>query len=384
MATNNSTIIFGKKVIESLPTPETGKRKVYSDKKTQYLFLRVTPSARTFFWQKRISGAQKTITIGKFPSINAEQARDKADWIAAQYTQGVDVQATVRESHGGMTLGELWADFRLNRARGRGLISTTLEYIWNRHFKHWKDKPVSSISFDMSRKLILAIRVKTPIHANRVQRLGKALMNHGIKELRLKIENPFLFAQVSEKGRSRKDYRLHRADMPKFLKALDSLEGTNMKVLFLMALFTGRRIGEIKSCRWVDLDLTSGLWVIPNTKSGESQTCVLPRPLIDILSVRERESEWVFPAYTKTKHVQFIGGAWKHVRAHGFQHLQARDLRGTLASFMQESGMPIIAASQQLGHSSVEVTAAHYSSISDSLQRLGMDSAVAAMLEVEE
>jgi len=201
MSKKDSTIIFGKKVIESLPTPEQGKRKVYSDKRTSHLFLRVTPSARTFYWQKRIRGAQKTITIGKFPSINAEQARDKADWIAAQYVQDIDVQAGVRQSHSGMTLGELWADFRSNRARGKGLISESLEYIWNRHFKHWKDKPVADISFDMARKLILAIRKTAPIHANRVQRCGKAIMNHGSKELRLKIENPFTFAQVSERGR---------------------------------------------------------------------------------------------------------------------------------------------------------------------------------------
>ena len=83
-------------------------------------------------------------------------------------------------------------------------------------------------------------------HGNRVQRLGKAMWNHAINELRWKGENVFTFAQVSEKGRSCKTSRLHPADMPDFMAALEALPGDNMKVLFLASLFSGRRIGEWK------------------------------------------------------------------------------------------------------------------------------------------
>jgi integrase len=382
MAKTDNTIIFGKKVIESLPIPEQGMRKVYSDKKTPYLFLRVTPSARTFFWQKRIRGAQKTVTIGKFPSINAEQARDKADWIAAQYVQGIDVQAENRKASSGMTLGELWADFRVNRARGKGRISESNEYLWELRFSHWKDKPVTEIDYDMGRKLILDIRKTAPIHGNRVQRLGKAIWNHGIKELRLKIENPFTFAQVSEKGRSRKKKRVTRAQMPAFFEALNSLAGDNMKDLFLTSLFGGRRIGECKAMRWADIDLMTGVWAIPTTKAGEPQVCVIPGELVKILEKRQgNKSEWVFPAHSKTGHVEAINNAWEKVRAQGFQDLRANDLRGTLASFLQEEGASIALASAQLGHADVATTAEHYTNIEMNLQRIGMDSAVNAMLE---
>ena len=85
---------------------------------------------------------------------------------------------------------------------------------------------MSDISYPMARKMILAIRKNAPIHGNRVQRLGKAIWNHGINELRMKVENPFTFAQVSEKGRSRKHYRLKPADMPAFMAALDALPGS--------------------------------------------------------------------------------------------------------------------------------------------------------------
>ena len=375
--------IFGKKTINGLPTPDKGRRAVYRDKQNQYLFLRVTPSTKTFFWQRNVKGKQHTVTISKFPAINADQARDRASEITADYVKGTDVEAEIRADRQEMTLGELWADFRVNRKRGQGVISEAYEYLYNRHYAHWKKKPLSDISYNMARKLILNIRPDAPVHANRVHRLGKAIFNHGIKELRLKAENPFLFSQVSEKGRSRKSYRLHRADMPAFMAALDTLTDT-MRILFLASLFSGRRIGEVRGMRWVDVDLQSGLWTIPETKSGMSQTCVIPKPLIDLLTDRKThiKSQWVFPARSKTGHVEAINTAWERIRKEtGFTHLQARDLRGTLASWLQEVGVPIAGASQQLGHADISTTTAHYTSISSSLQRIGVDAAVSAMVE---
>jgi len=388
MATDNSTktskkiFIFGKTSINNLPTPATGKRSIHRDGRNQYLFLRVTPTAKTFYWQQTIKGKQHTVTIGKFPAINAEQARDRAKEITADYVMGTDVQQEIRDTRQEMTLGELWADYRVNRTRGQGVISAAHEYLYGRHYVHWKKKPLSDITRDKARKMILEIRKRAPVLGNRVQRLGKALFNHGIKELQLKIENPFLFSQVSEKGRSRKTYRLHPADMKAFMRALDTLTDT-MRVLFLASLFSGRRIGEVKSMRWMDVDLQGGIWTIPTTKSGMSQECVIPKPLIDILADRKPDikGQWVFPAQSKSGHVEAVNRAWSKVRSHGFQHLQVRDLRRTLASWLQEVGVPIVGASQQLGHANITTTATHYTSISSSLQRIGMDSAVSAMVE---
>jgi integrase len=276
--------------------------------------------------------------------------------------QGVDVEAEARDARSELTLGELWADFRVNRKRSQGRTSEAYEYIWGQSYEKWKNRKLSNISYNQARNMILKIRKRAPVHANRVQRLGKAMWNHAIKELRWKGENPFNFAQVSEKGRSRKTFRLQRTGMPAFMAALDTLTDT---------------------MRWVDVDLESALWVIPDTKSGESQTCVLPKPLVQLLQDRKPEikGEWVFPAHSKSGHVEAVNTAWEQVRSHGFQHLQARDLRGTLASWLQEAGVPLAGASQQLGHANISTTAAHYTSISESIQRIGVDAAAEAMVD---
>lgn len=379
--------IFGKRSIEALPIPDPGKRAIYRDEKNPYLFLRVTPTAKTFFWQRTIRGKQHKVTIAKFPAFNADQAREQAEEITANYVQGTDVEAEAREARSELTLGELWADFRVNRKRGERRISEAYEYIWTQCYKKWEKKKLSDVGYKQARKMILDIRKRAPFHGNRVQRLGKAMWNHAIKELRWRGENPFTFAQVSEKHRSRKNFRLQPTDMPAFMAALDTLTDT-MRVLFLASLFSGRRIGECKSMRWVDVNLESALWVIPDTKSGESQACMLSKPLIDLLTDRkagsDKDNPWVFPAHSKSGHVEAVNTAWEQVRSHGFQHLQARDLRGTLASWLQEAGVPIAGASQQLGHADISTTATHYTSISESVQKIGVDAAAKAMIEAAE
>jgi len=467
--------LFGKRSIEALPDPEPGERYPCQDTRNPYLFLRVTRNkknthtTKTFYWQRTINSDQKTVTIDNFSAINSDLARDRAEEIAADYVKGTDVQEEAREARSELTLDQLWADYRINRKRGRLpngeiRISEANEYNWERHFKKWEKKKLSAISRNMGRNLILDIRKRGAlVHANRVQRLGRGMWNHAINELDWKGKNIFKFAQVSEKGRSRKNKRLKKGDMPAFMAALDTLTDT-MRILFLSSLFTGRRIGECKSMRWVDVDLESGAWIIPDTKSGESQRCILPKPLLKILRERKPKIKdtWVFPANSKTGHVEAINTAWEKVRSHGeqwwlsdeeqteateeqdarrvrhpwekavsdwltlnpdtgyttmeilrnaldkptdrmteadgrqvaeimpalgykaigrFQHLQARDLRGTLASWLQETGLPIAGASQQLGHADISTTAEHYTSISESVQRIGVDAAAKAMVE---
>lgn len=374
---------FGKKRISALATPERGKRAIYRDSETPHLCLRVTPTARTFFWEKTVARKQRRVTIGKFPGINAEQARDKAKDISADYVKGIDVAGAKRAKGDEMTLADLWQDFKANRKRKiPGKESTALNYQWKKYFEDWGSKQLSEITYESARRLILGIRRHAPFHANRIQRQGKSMFNHAITELRWSGENPFSFAQVSEKGRERK-IRLQPADMKKFMGGLEACSD-GMRLLFLSSLYTGRRMGEVQSMRWVDLDLESCVWTLPNTKAGESQQAVLPVALIEMLSNSQKKSvsPWVFPSPSKSGHVEQIKKAWDQVRkASGLHHVQARDLRRTLASWAQDVSMPMAAVQAQLGHADISTTAKHYTSINVDVLRAALNETVNSMVE---
>jgi len=66
---------FTKKQVQAIEAPARGQRLVFRDTQTPHLCLRVTPTAKTFYWEKTVNGSQKRVTIGRFPEINVEQAR---------------------------------------------------------------------------------------------------------------------------------------------------------------------------------------------------------------------------------------------------------------------------------------------------------------------
>ena len=52
--------LFTKRAVESLVAPEPGQRDIYRDTRTPHLCLRVTPTAKTFYWEKTVRGAGNT------------------------------------------------------------------------------------------------------------------------------------------------------------------------------------------------------------------------------------------------------------------------------------------------------------------------------------
>ena len=374
---------FTKTSVAKLDHPPKGERNIYRDTLTPHLCLRVTPTAKTFYWEKTVRGSQKRVTIGRFPEINVEQARILAADIAADYAKGTDVQAERRDRRSVSTLGDLWQDYRENRRRKvKGKYSKALDYQWKSYFKKWENLPLTEISYHKARHMILRIRKKAPYHANRIQRHGQAMFNYATKQLRWKGENPFDFDLVPERNRARK-VRLRDTDMPNFMKGLDACS-EGMRLLFLSSLYTGRRMGEVQAMRWIDLDLESAVWTLPETKSNEVQTAFIPTPLVELLLKRREsvKSPWVFPSPSKSGHVEEIKGAWAKVRKKsGLHHLQARDLRRTLASWAQDVNVPIAAVQAQLGHADFATTAKHYTAINESVQKAALDATVASMIE---
>lgn len=395
---------FTKRWIASIPHPPEGERDIYLDEATPHLRLRVTPTAKTFYWEKTISarlaaklGIQpgtKRVTIGRFPEWNVEQARHRAGEIAGDYSRGLDLQEQVRKqvetAPDDRTFGELWEDYRENRLRRtqqqreNGEYSWTLDQKWKLVFKKrgWDKKKLSDITEDVVADLIEDIQKTAPIYANRVHAHGKAMFNFAIRNRRWrwKGENPFKYDGLeSEDGRERSKKRDARIpDVSKFIESLKRAPcSDDMRLLFLCAIRTGRRIGEVKAMRWQDVDLDARLW-FPKTKTGPQKTW-LPGEIADQLKTRHKatgkpESGWVFPSPSKSGHIEEIKKAWNQVReASGLRKLQARDLRSGFISWQQERGVPIAAVSAQVGHKSIKTTAKHYTAFSDTAQKNWLD-----------
>ncbi|HEV2881083.1 MAG TPA: tyrosine-type recombinase/integrase [Pyrinomonadaceae bacterium] len=146
---------------------------------------------------------------------------------------------------------------------------------------------------------------------------------------------------------------------PKELRAVVLACPEWLRPIAALAAMTGMRRGEIISLRWLDVDLSQGFVMLPQTKNGEGRIVYLNEGAQTILSSlpRVRESnvaERVFPNITADQ----VSTAFRRV-CHSLNVVDFRfhDLRHTAASWLRMSGADIHTVAQLLGHKDLRMAA---------------------------
>ena len=159
--------------------------------------------------------------------------------------------------------------------------------------------------------------------------------------------------------------------------------------IFLLALATGLRRGEIMGLQWDDLDFETGVLSVsrqvttvrgkleisqPKTKSS-IRKIVLPPAVVEVLrEYRETvHSRWMFPSPVKEDMPLGPGVVLKRLHAilehAGCKHIRFHDLRHTFATLALSNGMDVKTLSSMLGHVSAATTMDIYTHITDDMQR---------------
>ena len=82
---------FTKKRIDSLLTPEKGKRIQYYDEKTSGLIIRITDTGNKSFQVYKKAGTKPIrVTLGRYPEMTIEQARKQALQKLAELALGIN------------------------------------------------------------------------------------------------------------------------------------------------------------------------------------------------------------------------------------------------------------------------------------------------------
>ena len=129
--------------------------------------------------------------------------------------------------------------------------------------------------------------------------------------------------------------------------------------LFRILLYTGMRIGELKSLTWEDVDLEERIVKVTNkgnwtTKSKKNRYVPFPEFLVDefryLKDTLKREKPYV---YYKDYLTKFLRKASQKL---GIEEFTAHTLRHTYASWLAMKGVPLQAISKLLGHSNISTT----------------------------
>jgi integrase len=137
-----------------------------------------------------------------------------------------------------------------------------------------------------------------------------------------------------------------------------------------LALNTGCRKGELLNLRWSDVDFSTRLLHLRETKSGEWQTVPINedarRVLVQRMRLRDEvcpETPWVFFHLTSAFNAK-VGDKVKNVkkafatacRRVEITDFHIHDLRHTFASWLVMNGTPLFEVSKLLRHASVQMT----------------------------
>jgi len=308
-------INFTKATLQGLPLPSSG-RYTYHDTKVPGLQLRVTVTgAKTFSVFRRVKGGSPVrITIGRFPDVTVEQARQQALSHASELANGNDVAARQRKARAVMKFSELFAEYMKRHSK---LKKRTWEEDESKYTQYLSGALGRKQLSEITRKQIADLHSKItvdghPVTANRVLALISSVFGWAISA-DLWETNPAI--GVRRNPEQSRDRFIQGAELPFFFRALKSEPNDCLRDFFLISLLTGARRANVLEMAWKDLDLKEAQWRIPRTKNGDNQLVMLVPEAVAILKKRQADAagSYVFPGTGETGHLVEPKKAWRRI-----------------------------------------------------------------------
>lgn len=373
---------FTKKLLDKVPVPTNSQRAYVYDAATRGLALAVSPAGKkVFILYRKIGRRPERITIGPYPDLSIEQARNRAAELNAAIARGENPGDSRRIVRQEMTLGELFETYLEHH--GKPHIKTWHKDVelFNLHLSHWKLRKISEIRTMDVVSLHARVGAKSGKYAaNRVVERLRCLYNKGI-EWGWKGDNPAI--RIKNFKEQKRDRFLQPEEFPAFFRAVAQEPNETVRDYVMVSLLTGARRGNVQAMRWNEINWPAQTWTIPETKSGDPVTVALHPRAVEILERRKSESkgaEWVFPGTGESGHLMEPKAAWKRIldRA-GITNLRIHDLRRTLGSWQAATGASLTVIGKSLGHKSLGATQV-YARLNIDPVRASVNKAVEAMM----
>jgi integrase len=164
---------------------------------------------------------------------------------------------------------------------------------------------------------------------------------------------------------------------------LAAAKETELYALYVLAVTTGMRQGELLGLKWEDVDLGRGTLQVrrtvfggqisaPKTSRGK-RSIALTRATVRALRGHPKRAEWVFSSRVGTpiRCHNLINRCWKPLLAKAGLPLDIRfhDLRHTCATLLLANGVHPKIVQEMLGHSTISITLDTYSHVLPNMQK---------------
>jgi len=313
------------------------------------LCLKISKIKKKWVYERRLDGTHFKISLGDFPAVKYIQAKSAAEKISAALSESGTIPAEFYK------LKDLW-NFYFSR---HGHLKKSIredQRLYNQFFSAWSSLPLLQITRRRVSILHNEIGLKAPYAANRMLALLRSMFNRCIEWGLLDAgTNPC--AGIKKFREKRRRRYLSADEVPLFLKALAEEPNPLWRGFFLLSLILGQRKSELLAMQWNQIHWESGLWRIPDTKSGTPHEVPLPDAALEILKAIAKNSIFVFPGKGKSGHLANPYKAWAQiVRRAGAPDLRIHDLRRSLATWLLAQGESLSMIQSLLNHQSQRTT----------------------------
>lgn len=331
------TIKFTKAAILAI-TPDPVKRLEFADSVLPGLRIRVTPSGvRSFCVTRYREGKFIRVTLGKFPDLTIDQARELAAKTlgeVASTRQNPNDQRQA-EKNKSITLADALADYLKSRAQR--IKQTTIDQyksVLTNFSGDWMKIPLASIDRERVEIRHKAITDGGVWFGDKPQRSGVATGSKAQADLwarvlravyryshdnyrdtagnRLLPDPPTMVLSTKRKwhGTTRKTSRIRNNELSRWLAAVDEVRQRSASVrddfavsvcdALDVALFTGLRRAEVFGLEWGRVNISGRYFWIDKTKNGDPLELPITDTLLAIFRRRKElrldNNRYVFPA----------------------------------------------------------------------------------------
>ena len=357
-----------KRIVDSAPLPKKSKtgantQTFIRDDALPGFALRVgSGGTKAFIVEKRVNGKVRRTTLGKYPHITCEQARNLALAQLSLMAQGKDParEADAKRAKK-ITLAEVFEDYLKTHPDLSPATVHDYGRIMREAFKDWQTNPIVSIRKPDVVKRHRKLGEKSQARANNAMRVLRALINHAMNQYEEPDGTPIIMVNpVSQLSKTRGWFRTKRretwikpAQLPAWYQATLQLTFESSRDYFHLLLFTGLRKGEASRIKWADVDLENRTLLIPETKNRRLHALPLSDFLHQLFARRYqfRINEWVFPSErAEGKHLVEPKSAMRRIVALSNVQFTFHDLRRTFITIAESLDISIYALKRLLNH----------------------------------
>lgn len=356
--------------------PDSERQVDHFDTVVKGLALTVSPGGTktwSLLYTKPTTGKRARMKIGRYPEITLAKAREKARETRAGVGEGKDPVAEKKAVAASQAVSDLVENYIKRQASTRRTGPAIA-----RRLRKNVSQTIGTIKLsDLHRRdltrVIDAIKDRgAATEANRVFEDMRAMIRWA--RGRGDLDDNLMEGMRKPSETVERDRVLSSREIETLWRALpgaDMRESTRR--IIRLCLVTGQRVGEVCGMTRKEIDLETGVWTIPPSRSKNGRAHALPLPAMALDIIREQLAEaealadrkgrdpvpYVFPAPGARAAVKnaSISKAIKRNevagRVMGIAPFTPHDLRRTCATMMEEIGISPFVVGHVLNHVSI-------------------------------